>query len=255
MNTDHDLNYRLYLQREEGFRRIPISSEYEKYNAVSSGNVERVKENFIKIKENYFNGKGVLSDDPVKNVRYHFIISTAIISRVCIENGMSHDLAYTLSDIYIRRADKCESIEKIIDMIGEMHMDYAERMRELKKENVISIHIRKCIDYIYDNLQEKLTVRSMAEYLQIDPTYLSKLFSKEVGISFREFIINARVGAAKNMLAYSDFSFSEVSLSLGFSSQSAFTDTFKRLTGMTPAKYRALYGSSFTMKNSDRSSE
>ena len=255
MNTDHDLNYRLYLQREEGFRRIPISSEYEKYNAVSSGNVERVKENFIKIKENYYNGKGVLSDDPVKNVRYHFIISTAIISRVCIENGMSHDLAYTLSDIYIRRADKCESIEKIIDMIGEMHIDYAERMRELKKENVISIHIRKCIDYIYDNLQEKLTVRSMAEYLQIDPTYLSKLFSKEVGISFREFIINARVGAAKNMLAYSDFSFSEVSLSLGFSSQSAFTDTFKRLTGMTPGKYRALYGSSFTMKNSDRSSE
>lgn len=255
MNTDHDLNYRLYLQREEGFRRIPISSEYEKYNAVSSGNVERVKENFIKIKENYYNGKGVLSDDPVKNVRYHFIISTAIISRVCIENGMSHDLAYTLSDIYIRRADKCESIEKIIDMIGEMHMDYAERMRELKKENVISIHIRKCIDYIYDNLQEKLTVRSMAEYLQIDPTYLSKLFSKEVGISFREFIINARVSVAKNMLAYSDFSFSEVSLSLGFSSQSAFTDTFKRLTGMTPGKYRALYGSSFTMKNSDRSSE
>ena len=255
MNTDHDLNYRLYLQREEGFRRIPISSEYEKYNAVSSGNVERVKENFIKIKENYYNGKGVLSDDPVKNVRYHFIISTAITSRVCIENGMSHDLAYTLSDIYIRRADKCESIEKIIDMIGEMHMDYAERMRELKKENVISIHIRKCIDYIYDNLQEKLTVRSMAEYLQIDPTYLSKLFSKEVGISFREFIINARVSAAKNMLAYSDFSFSEVSLSLGFSSQSAFTDTFKRLTGMTPGKYRALYGSSFTMKNSDRSSE
>ena len=255
MNTDHDLNYRLYLQREEGFRRLPISSEYEKYNAVSSGNVERVKENFIKIKENYYNGKGVLSDDPVKNVRYHFIISTAIISRVCIENGMSHDLAYTLSDIYIRRADKCESIEKIIDMIGEMHMDYAERMRELKKENVISIHIRKCIDYIYDNLQEKLTLRSMAEYLQIDPTYLSKLFSKELGISFREFILNARVGVDKNMLAYSDFSFSEVSLSLGFSSQSAFTDTFKRLTGMTAGKDRALYGSSFTMKNSDRSSE
>ena len=84
MNTDHDLNYRLYLQREEGFRRIPISSEYEKYNAVSSGNVERVKENFLKIKENYYNGKGVLSDDPVKNVRYHFIISTRdTLSAIC----------------------------------------------------------------------------------------------------------------------------------------------------------------------------
>ena len=249
MNTDRDLNYRLYLQREEGFRRLPISSEYEKYNAVSSGDVEKVKENFVKIKENYYNGKGVLSDDPVKNVRYHFIIATAMISRICIENGMSHDLAYTLSDIYIRRADKCESAEKIIDMIGEMQIDYAGRMRELRKENVISIHIRKCIDYIYENLQEKLTVRSVAEYLKIDPTYLSKLFSKEVGVSFREFIINARVGAAKNMLAYSDFTISEISLSLGFSSQSAFTDIFKRSTGMTPGQYRSAYGNSFMMQS------
>lgn len=175
-----------------------------------------------------------------------------MISRVCIDNGMSHDLAYTLSDIYIRRADKCESAEKIIDMIGEMHVDYAQRMRELKKENVISIHIRKCIDYIYEHLQEKITVRSAAEYLQIDPTYLSKLFSKEVGISFREFIINARVGAAKNMLEYSDFPYSDISLSLGFSSQSAFTDTFKRVTGMTPGKYRAVYGNCFTKHNADQ---
>ena len=130
-----------------------------------------------------------------------------------------------------------------------MQIDYAGRMRELRKENVISIHIRKCIDYIYENLQEKLTVRSVAEYLKIDPTYLSKLFSKEVGVSFREFIINARVGAAKNMLAYSDFTISEISLSLGFSSQSAFTDTFKRSTGMTPGQYRSAYGNSFMMQS------
>lgn len=243
MNTNRDLSYRLYIQREEGFNRIPFYSEFEKYRVISSGDIKKVKENFADVKRNYYKGKGQLSDDPVKNVRYHFIIAVALTSRVCVENGMSHDLAYTLSDIYIQRADKCEDAEAIIDMLGEMQLDYAERMHELKKENVISIHIRKCIDYIYDNLQEKLTVKIAAKHLQLDPSYLSKLFSKEVGISFRDFIINARINASKNMLVYSDFSYLEISLSLGFSSQSAFTSTFKKNTGMTPGMYRNKFGS------------
>ncbi|MGN0436922.1 MAG: helix-turn-helix transcriptional regulator [Lachnospiraceae bacterium] len=241
MNTNRDLNYRLYLQREEGFKRVPFSKEFEKYKVIGSGDVEQVKKNFVEIKKNYFYGKGQLSDDPVKNVRYHFIIAVALTSRVCVEYGMSHDLAYTLSDIYIQRADKCNDIEQIIDMIGQMQVDYATRMRDVQKENVISVHIRKCIDYIYDHLSDKLTVEMVADYLKIHPTYLSKLFSKEVGISFKEFIMNARVNAAKNMLTYSDFSYMEIALSLGFSSQSAFIRTFGKITGMTPGKYRTLY--------------
>ena len=65
-------------------------------------------------------------------MRYHLIVAVALISRVCVENGMSHDLAYTLSDIYIQRADECERIDRMIDMLGEMQLDYAERMREIK---------------------------------------------------------------------------------------------------------------------------
>lgn len=241
MNTNRDLNYRLYLQREEGFNRMPFHSEFEKYKVISSGDVKKARENFAKAKQNFNNGKGTLSDDPVRNIRYHFIIAVALISRVCVENGMSHDLAYTLSDIYIQRADKCENVGELIDMLGEMQIDYAERMHELRKENVISIHIRKCIDYIYEHLHEKLTIKMTAQYLKIDPTYLSKLFAKEVGVPFHEFIINARVNTAKNMLVYSDFSYLKIALSLGFSSQSAFTSTFKKITGMTPGRYRNTY--------------
>ena len=238
VNTNRDLNYRLYIQREEGFSRMSFSSEFEKYKIISSGNVEKVKENFAAIKQNYHQGKGKLSDDPVRNVRYHFIVAVALTSRICVEGGMSHDIAYTLSDIYIQRADKCGTVEGMIDLIGEMQVDYAERMNEIRKKDIISIHIRKCIDYIYDHLREKLTVRSAAEFLQLDPTYLSKLFAKETGSSFREFIIGARVSAAENMLIYSDFSCSDIALSLGFSSQSAFISTFRKHTGHTPSAYR-----------------
>ena len=62
---------------------------------------------------------------------------------------MNHDIAYTLSDIYIRKADKSTSAEEIIDMLGEMFTDFAERMKEIRKNNATSIHIRKCINYIF----------------------------------------------------------------------------------------------------------
>lgn len=246
MNTNRDLNYRLYLQREEGFNRIAFHSEFEKYNAVATGDVKKVRANFEDIKKDFFTGKGTLSNDPLKNVRYHVIIAVALTSRVCVENGMSHDVAYTLSDIYIQRADNCNDIDALIDLIGEMQIDYAKRMRDIQKGSIVSIHIRKCIDYIYEHLQDKLTVPMVADYLQIDPSYLSKLFSKEVGISFHTFIVNARISAAQNMLIYSDFSYLEISLSLGFSSQSAFTSTFRKITGMTPGKYRNLFGKNDT---------
>ncbi len=129
----------------------------------------------------------------------------------------------------------------MIDMLGEMQIDFAGRMRELKKQNVISLHIRKCIDYIYDNLHKKLTVKAAAEYLKIDPTYLSKLFAKETGVYFKDFVTGARVSAAKNMLLYSDFSTSDISLSPGFSSRSAFISVFKKATEKTPNRFRNQY--------------
>ena len=117
-------------------------------------------------------------------------------------------------------------------------MDFAERMREIRKENVISLHIRKCIDHIYENLGGDLSVRALAEVAGLNPTYLSRLFSKETGIPIKQFVAEARIDTAQNLLKYSDLSCPRISASLGFSSQSAFIAVFKRITGMTPKVYR-----------------
>lgn len=238
MNTNRDLNYHLYVQKMEGFHRTPFHSEFEKYMVIQSGNVEEVRKNFAKIRPNFMNGKGKLSEDPVRNVMYHFVTSVALTSRICVEGGLSHDEAYTLSDIYIQKADKCSSCEQIIDIFEEMQVDFAGRMRELKKTNATSIHIRRCIDYIYEHLHEKLTINELAEFSDLNASYLSKLFLKETGVSVKTFIINAKIDTAKNMLKHSDFSYLDISLALGFSTQSAFISVFKKNTGMTPKQYR-----------------
>ncbi|MCR4794820.1 MAG: AraC family transcriptional regulator [Ruminococcus sp.] len=241
MKTDRDLNYRLYIQKNDGFMRSPFERELSAYRMVQAGDIEGIKKRFEIIRRNFFEGKGTLSNDPVRNVMYHFVTAVALVARFCIDGGMDHNTAYTLSDIFIQRADKLNDVDRIIDLLGEMQLDFTERMRTLKKENVISIHVRKCIDYIYEHLHEELTLTRLAAHVGLNPSYLSKLFSKEKGMSIKSFIIQAKVSTAENLLRYSDFSCLEISLALGFSSQSAFISVFKKINGITPKKFRELH--------------
>lgn len=100
-----------------------------------------------------------------------------------------------------------------------MQLYFAKRMRELKKENVISIHVRKCIDYIYEHLHEDLSLNVLSDYTGLNPSYLSKLFLKEKGVSLKDFVTSAKINTAENLLKYSDFSSLDISLALGYSSQ------------------------------------
>lgn len=241
MDTNRDLNYRLFIQKESNFIRTDIHTEYERYATIRSGDVEKVRKNFEQIKANFDDGKGVLSDDPVRNTIYHLVVAGALIARFCVEAGMEQDVAYTLTDIYIRKADKCKSSDEVIDLLEKMQLDFARRMKELRTANAISIHVRRSIDYIYNHLHELITLKGLAEREKLNPSYLAKLFAKETGCTVKSYITRAKIATAKNMLKYSDFSILDISLSLGFCTQSSFTSVFRKNTGITPAKYRDIY--------------
>ena len=81
-------------------------------------------------------------------------------------------------------------------------------------------------------------MEKLAENENLNPSYFSKLFSQEMGTPVKAYILSVKIDTAKNMLEKSDYSVSEIAFSLGFSSQSAFTAAFKKLTGETPARYR-----------------
>ena len=241
MNTNRELNYRLFVQIEEDFQRTEIKSEFARYDDIKNGNVERVKEAVAEIKAHYYEGKGSLSDNLLRNNQYHFAIGTGIIARVCIDGGMKHNIAYTLSDIYIHKCDICREPDEIVELTGAMMVDFAERMREIRKAGSVSLHVRRTVDYIYRNLGERLTLKMAAEHEKLDPSYLSKLFAKEMNVTVKAYILSAKISTAQNILIFSDFPISEIAFSLGFSSQSAFSAAFRKLNGMTPLQYRNSY--------------
>ena len=241
MDTDKILDYRLFIQREEEFVRADHNAEFGQYNKIKNGDVDGVRARFEIARQNFLNGRdgrGKLSSDPLRNVIYHLVASVAVISRLCIDGGMDMNTAYTLSDIYINQADEAETVDEVMDLIARMQIDYATRMKEIKKTDVISIHISKTIDYIYNNLNKPLTVKELAEYTDLNPEYFSRLFVSETGKRVGDFITDVKMKTARNMLAHSAYSILDISMSLGYSSQSAFSTVFKKYCKVTPKKYR-----------------
>ncbi len=238
MNTNRELNYRMYIQREEEFTRPDIRVEFSRYDEIRQGDVEKVRQTFESVRKDFFEGKGRLSDNPLKNAVYHLVVAAGVIARICVEAGLPHDESYTLSDIYIRRADVAKTPEDVVELLGAMQIDYATRMRRLRKGNTMSVYVRRAVDYIYDHLHERLTMELLAEKQRLSPSYFSRLFSRDTGITVKAYINRVKVSTAENMLVNSSFSVSEIALSLGFSSPSAFAAVFKKVNGVSPGEYR-----------------
>jgi len=228
-----------YTRRENEVLRAPYNPELEFYSVIKLGDIERTRE-LCKEPLHTKEGMGILSKDSLQNMKYHFTITTAMVARYCIEGGMDLFQAYGLSDFYILKVDKYTSVEDISDLHATMCEDYAKHMKNLRKKKVSSIHIARCIDYIYEHLHTRITIKDLTELTGISSSYLSRLFKKETGIPISQYIQNCKIETAQNMLIYSKHSLAQISATLAFSSQSYFNEVFKKHTGLTPLEYRSL---------------
>lgn len=235
---NNNLYYQMYEQRETMFFHQPNSNEESFYDLVVQGNVAQIEENKRKYKVKPNEGKGNLSDDPLKNEIYHMIINTALITRACISHGLPHELAYTMSDMYIRRTNHCNTVRQVMDLNDLMVMDFSTQMNKLHNTRNLSATIYKSINYIYDNLHTKLTSAMLADYVGLNRSYFSIRFKEETGHTVNEYINMVRINTARNMLISSDYSIIRISNTLCFASQSYFCKKFRESTGMTPAAFR-----------------
>ena len=223
---------------EDDFIHRPAGEEIMFYRAVAEGSLDVVQENCNNKSFADAAGVGILSDNPVNNMKYHFVVSTALITRFCIEAGMEFEEGFRLSDRYIQKMDKLTNMTQILFLHNQMAMDFTARMRIQKKSTASNRQVASAIDYIYNHILEPISVEQLAEAIGISPTYLSRIFKKDLGISVSEYIRQRKIDVAKNLLRFTDYDFVTISNMLSFSSQSHFIQQFKSHVGVTPKVYR-----------------
>ena len=235
---EKEFSHKAFINREYSIVHTPFEKEFEFYNYVKTGDTENVRRTMTPLGSG---NAGKLSDDPLRNLRYHFVVTVALVTRFCIEGGMEPEKAYTMSDMYIHKCDRARSENEIHELHREAVLGFTKHMNGVLKKNVYSKPVILAMDYIYDNLHTKLTLAELANVAGLSVPYLSKLFRKEVGITVSEYITRKRIETAENMLRYSDFSCLAISDYLCFSSESHFIQVFRKYTGYTPKRYREAF--------------
>lgn len=147
--------------------------------------------------------------------------ATNNIMRIAMEDNTQKDI---LADFAIK--------ELLIKLMQTQARNIVER-------NVINHHSRLhfVVDYIKNNLHQKLSIESISKLAYVSKTGFFKMFKEEFGISPNDFIINERIKKAKQLLGLKN-SIKEVADLTGFSDTNYFTRVFKQLVGITPKLYQ-----------------
>lgn len=123
--------------------------------------------------------------------------------------------------------------------------DYLQGLSKKKEQNKID----KISEWIKVNISPHLTVNDVAHKFELNPSYLSREFKKEVGIPLKSYIIDMKLDHAKYLLIASSLSISEIAYRSYFSDAKLFMHTFKKKVGTTPSDYRKIMNA--TNYNSD----
>ena len=92
-------------------------------------------------------------------------------------------------------------------------------------------------NYLDANYSETITLDSLAALTHMNKYYLAHTFTKYVGLSPINYLLQKRIQEGKSLLESTSYSIAQISDLLGFSSQSLFSQAFRKATGMTPMQY------------------
>lgn len=122
------------------------------------------------------------------------------------------------------------------DALWTAFRDFWDRLGELPVHDH-SPRVAHAIRMIQTRYGEELTLRQIAEELELSEEYLNKMFRKETGIGFARYLSDYRMEVAKRLLRVGTLRVGEVAEQVGYQNSQYFSITFRKATGMTPSQY------------------
>ncbi len=112
-----------------------------------------------------------------------------------------------------------------------------QNVRKQKQNYSASVKVDKVIQYMQQNIKERVTMPQLSELVQLSPSYLSRAFKEATGYSAIEYFNKIKIDKAKEQLMEGDKKIKEVARTLGFIDEFYFSRTFKRIEGISPSEF------------------
>ncbi|WP_135550329.1 response regulator transcription factor [Paenibacillus cymbidii] len=190
----------------------------EVYGFLRSTYKKMLTEGFNKVEIQNFNMQIIESSE---SLLQEYGISTSSGQRVEIREKL---LAFNILTDLMQFLESY--LRQVIEQIQTKKADFSSRLiHEMKK-------------MIVQHYAEDLTLQMIAERLNVNYSYLSRIIKKETEKNFKDFLLDYRIEEAKRILIQTDLKSYEVAYAVGFKDANHFSEIFKKNVGKSPGQYR-----------------
>jgi len=160
----------------------------------------------------------------------------ALATRSAYDGGANPDLLIELSIQIANNTIRAKTPTQLARVTSQA----VRLLIELVPDKDIPAAKRLCdaINFICDHCNEEFTCDRVASAVGCSRSYLSALFSRMTGHTFKETVLKYRMEKAKYLLSQSDMKITNIAFEAGYHDPNYFGTTFKRITGVTPGRYR-----------------
>lgn len=177
------------------------------------------------------------NDFDLQRIRIRVTELLVLLSRSSIDAGANIQQVFIANTEYLSQISSINTLEELsVWLTGVLHyfLNYTFDYPNIKHSDVVY----KCIDYIRNNYDRKITLDDIAIHVSLSRSYLSKLFKDETGYSLFSYINHIRIEKSKQLLLDETIALVDVAGMCGFEDQSYFTKVFKKETGISPKRFR-----------------
>lgn len=231
--TPQDPQRRLDLFTNIELIETLYSSENELANAISHGQISKARAIFSNLPLSGFNYEA----EPLRNLKNFSIISNTIFRKAAEQGGVHPLYVDQLSTTFMKRIEELTRSDNIFDLWTEMLQRYCSLVNNHNTRSY-SLPIQKVITRINFDITADLSLKTTAEYLKINASYLSNLFKKETGYTLTNYVNKKRMEHAAFLLSTTALSVSTIAQQCGILDDNYFTKLFKRQYQLTPSQYR-----------------
>lgn len=128
---------------------------------------------------------------------------------------------------------KLPDIRRDVWRIAAAYMQFQK-----ERESSTRAVAQRIMQYIEQNYEKELSLKTIAAALHYTPAYLGKVFKTEFSTLFSDYLCNFRIEKAKQLLREEGYKLTEIAAMTGFQSANYFSSVFKKMVGMSPSQYR-----------------
>lgn len=168
----------------------------------------------------------------------NYIIGMNLVLRKAVEQAGVHPACLeSYYDQSVQRIGQLSDAALCYSLFREIAQEYCGFVQNHNIKGY-TLPIQKAVIHINANLSDDLSLNVLAERINVNASYLSSLFKREVGIPLTEYVNQRRIIHAKLLLLTTALPTKSIGLQCGISDIYYFSRLFKRYTGMTPRTYR-----------------